>query len=222
MPDRSAVSPRKLPQQRRSQALVSAVIEAAVRILKLGREEALTTRRVAEIAGASVGSLYQYFPNRDAIVRALIDSHVREMLARVDEKMRDAFCATCPEEMVRRFATGLVAAHTVDLDRWQVIALQVLRFGDLDANDEAWQMLDERARELVHRVAPELPVDEAARAAARLVFLVRALLMDALTQRPDELRDLRLTADITDLILGYLGRLRARHVAEHAAPVTPG
>ncbi|MDI3287441.1 TetR/AcrR family transcriptional regulator [Polyangium sp. 15x6] len=222
MPDRSAVSPRKVPQQRRSQALVSAVIEAAVRILKHGREEALTTRRVAEIAGASVGSLYQYFPNRDAIVRALIDSHVREMLARVDEKMRDAFCATCPEEMVRRFATGLVAAHTVDLDRWQVIALQVLRFGDLDASDEAWQMLDDRARELVHRVAPELPADEAARAAARLVLLVRTLLMDALTQRPDELRDLRLTADITDLILGYIGRLRERHAKEHAAPETPG
>lgn len=198
------------------------MIEAAVRILKHGREEALTTRRVAEIAGASVGSLYQYFPNRDAIVRALIDSHVREMLARLDEKMRDAFCATCPEEAVRRFATGLVAAHTVDLDRWQVIALQVLRFGDLDASDEAWQLLNERARELTHRVAPELPADEAARAAARLVLLVRALLMDALTQRPDELRDLRLTEDITDLILGYLGRLRERHVAEHAAPVAPG
>ncbi|MDC3957060.1 TetR/AcrR family transcriptional regulator [Polyangium jinanense] len=222
MPDRSAVSPRKVPQQRRSQALVSAVIEAAVRILKHGREEALTTRRVAEIAGASVGSLYQYFPNRDAIVRALIDSHVREMLARLDEKMRDALCATCPEEMVRRFAMGLVAAHTVDLDRWQVIALQVLRFGDLDANDEAWQMFNERAQELVQRVAPELPAEEASRAAARLVLLVRTLLMDALTQRPDELRDLRLTADITDLILGYIGRLRERHAKEHAAPETPG
>ncbi|MDC0744749.1 hypothetical protein [Polyangium mundeleinium] len=43
-----------------------------------------------------------------------------------------------------------------------------------------------------------------------------------LTQRPDELRDLRLTTDITDLILGYLGRLRERHVAEHDAPVAPG
>ncbi|MDI1446281.1 TetR/AcrR family transcriptional regulator [Polyangium sp. 6x1] len=216
MSNRSAVSPRKLPQQRRSQALVHAVIEAAVRILKHGREEALTTRRVAEIAGASVGSLYQYFPNRDAIVRALIDSHVRNMLTRLDEGMRDALCATCPEEMVRRFATALVAAHAADLDRWQVIALQILRIGDLDANDEAWQILNERARELVHRVAPDLPAAEASRAAARLVVLVRAMLMDALTQRPDELRDLRLIADITDLILGYIGRLRERHVTPTA------
>ncbi|MDI1430099.1 TetR/AcrR family transcriptional regulator [Polyangium sorediatum] len=213
MPNRSTVSPRKVPQQRRSQALVHAVIEAAVRILKHGREEALTTRRVAEIAGASVGSLYQYFPNRDAIVRALIDSHVRAMLARLDDQMRDASCESCPEEAVRRFAEGLVAAHTADLARWQVIALQVLRIGDLDPSDEAWQLLIERARALVHRVAPDLPAAEASRAAERLVLLVRALLVDALTQRPDELRDLRLTTDITDLILGYLGRLRERHAA---------
>jgi len=198
-----------MPQQQRSRELVAAVLEAAVRILKRGGEAALTTRRVAEVAGVSVGSLYQYFPHRDAIVRLLIDAHVKGMLARVDEELRRACAAATPEEVVRRFAHALVAAHTGDLERWGIIAAQVLRVGDLDANEEVWRAVIERAQGLVRRIAPELGEAESARAAERLVFLVRALLVDTLARRPEELRDGRLAEDISCLILGYVGRRSA-------------
>lgn len=210
---KNPVSPRKMPRQRRSQALVAAVLEAAVRILKRGGEEALTTRRVAEVAGVSVGSLYQYFPHRDAIVRLLIDAHVRSMLARIDEALRHACSAATPEEVVRRFAGELVAEHAADLERWGLIAVQVLRFGDLDAGEETWRAVIERAQELVRHIAPDLPEAESARAGERLAFLVRALLVDTLAQRPEELRDGRLAEDISCLILGYVGRCSAKSSA---------
>lgn len=68
----SDLSFRKLPRQTRSAATVAAIIEAAACILENEGFEAYTTNAVAERAGVSVGSLYQYFPNKDAITRALI------------------------------------------------------------------------------------------------------------------------------------------------------
>lgn len=67
------VSPRKSPRQGRSRALVEWILEGATRILSEDGLAGLTTNRVAEVAGISVGSLYQYFPNKDAIVVALIE-----------------------------------------------------------------------------------------------------------------------------------------------------
>ncbi|APR88654.1 Transcriptional regulator, TetR family protein [Minicystis rosea] len=176
---------------------------------------------MAEIAGVSVGSLYQYFPHRDAIVRLLIDAHVRSMLVRVDEALCQACSAATSEEVVRRFVGELVAAHAADLERWGLIAAQVLRFGDLDAGEEVWRAVIDRAHGLVRRIAPDLPEAECARAAERLTFLVRALLVDTLAQRPEELRDGRLAEDISCLILGYVGRCSARGSAPAPSALTP-
>jgi AcrR family transcriptional regulator len=62
------VSPRKRPRQARSEQLVAAILEAAVRVLEREGAARFTTARVAERAGVSVGSLYQYFPNKQAIL----------------------------------------------------------------------------------------------------------------------------------------------------------
>src|SRR3954454_19780925 len=62
------ISARKTPRQRRSQQLVDAILEAAIRVLTRDGAHRFTTARVAEAAGVSVGSLYQYFPNKEAIL----------------------------------------------------------------------------------------------------------------------------------------------------------
>jgi AcrR family transcriptional regulator len=64
--------PRKRPLQERSRKTVEAMVEAAARILESGGFDALTTNRVAEVAGVSVGSLYQYFPDKASLVAAVI------------------------------------------------------------------------------------------------------------------------------------------------------
>lgn len=66
-------TPRKRPNQSRSRALVDAVAQACLRILDEEGDEALTVARIAEVSGAAVGSIYQYFPNKDAIVAMLYE-----------------------------------------------------------------------------------------------------------------------------------------------------
>jgi AcrR family transcriptional regulator len=68
----SSLKPRKRPKQARSAATVDAIVEAAARILEVEGFEGFTTNAIAQRAGVSIGSLYQYFPTKDAITRALI------------------------------------------------------------------------------------------------------------------------------------------------------
>lgn len=67
----SSKGKRKEPAQERSKNLVSCIVEAGLRLLEKEGPEALTTTRVAEVAGVSIGSVYQYFSNRDAVVDAV-------------------------------------------------------------------------------------------------------------------------------------------------------
>jgi AcrR family transcriptional regulator len=76
-----ALKPRKLPTQSRAAVTVAAILEAAARILETTGFEGYTTNAVAERAGVSIGSLYQYFPNKDAITRALIQQEMVILLA---------------------------------------------------------------------------------------------------------------------------------------------
>ncbi len=77
------LKPRKQPLQDRSAKTVEAIVEAAIRILRQGGWAHLTTTRVAEKAGVSVGSLYQYFPNREAIAVEIVRQRTRAFLESV-------------------------------------------------------------------------------------------------------------------------------------------
>ena len=72
------ISPRKQPKQARSTGLVSAILEAAVQVLAKEGAQRFTTARVAEKAGVSVGSVYQYFPNKAAILFRLQSDEWRQ------------------------------------------------------------------------------------------------------------------------------------------------
>lgn len=80
MPARShpPLSPRRQPQQARSNDLVAAILEAAVQVLAKEGAQRFTTTRVAERAGVSVGSIYQYFPNKAAILFRLQSDEWRQ------------------------------------------------------------------------------------------------------------------------------------------------
>ncbi|WP_082158767.1 TetR/AcrR family transcriptional regulator [Chromobacterium sp. LK11] len=79
---------RKLPSQARSRHAVAAILEAAARILERDGYAGLTTNKAAELAGVGIGSLYQYFPNKQALVAALHRRHGEETLGTVREALR--------------------------------------------------------------------------------------------------------------------------------------
>lgn len=83
------ISPRKAPRQARSATLVEDVLEAAVRVLTREGARRFTTVRVAEEAGVSVGSLYQYFPNKEALLFRLQADEWNETLGILEEILAD-------------------------------------------------------------------------------------------------------------------------------------
>jgi AcrR family transcriptional regulator len=85
-----AISARKRPRQRRSAQLVEDILEAAVRVLVRDGGDGFTTVRVAAEAGVSVGSLYQYFPNREALLFRMQADEWKETWGVVEEVLGDA------------------------------------------------------------------------------------------------------------------------------------
>src|SRR5262245_30563021 len=105
----SIKSARKPPQQSRSRVTVSTILDATVRILEQEGSDAATTTRIAEVAGVSVGTLYQYFGNRDSILDALQDREFE----RATEFMLGALAVArgTPQEIARRVMEGLLELY---------------------------------------------------------------------------------------------------------------
>lgn len=112
MARRSPLTPRKHPVQRRAQATVEAVLQAAGSVFSAEGYAAGTTNRIAERAGVSIGTLYQYFPNKDAIVVALVERHVREANALVERLLSAPLDPI--DALVRRYVDASVALHEED------------------------------------------------------------------------------------------------------------
>lgn len=76
-------APRKQPRQQRARQTVQRLLDAAAELIEEQGLEALTTNRIAEHAGVNIASLYQYFPHKEAIVAALVESWLQEMTRRL-------------------------------------------------------------------------------------------------------------------------------------------
>lgn len=81
---------RKDPKQPRSQAMVETILAAAARVLAKESLAGFNTNRVADVAGASIGSLYQYFPNKAALVAALIDREHQRLVVALEAAVADS------------------------------------------------------------------------------------------------------------------------------------
>ena len=100
---------RRRPIQARSQQTVAAILEAAARLYERGTT---TTNRIAQLAGVSIGSLYEYFPNKDAIVSALLDKHMGEAVARLQQQIAELDPSTTPLELgIRRLVEVMLELH---------------------------------------------------------------------------------------------------------------
>lgn len=101
------ISPRKKPQQARSRETVEAILQASTYILVEEGWRCFTTNRVAERAGVNIGSLYQYFPNKTAILAALREAHVTESRAALLGALGDT------TDPIRSMVRALIETHRV-------------------------------------------------------------------------------------------------------------
>ena len=131
MPRRPLTNPRKHASQERSRATVDALIEATARILVREGFDRASTNRIAKEAGVSVGSLYQYYPSKEALVVAVIDRHNRDLMRVVHDAL--AGVEEQPLEVgTRRLVAAAIQAHRVDPKLHRVLAEQIPRTGQLE------------------------------------------------------------------------------------------
>lgn len=128
------VNPRKIPLQGRSKATVEAIVEASAQVLLEAGFERFTTARVAERAGVSVGSLYQYFPNKAALVCAVIDKCCENFLGAFQGAL-SARPRTSLGECVDAIVEATIVSHHLTPELHRIVLDLAPRIGVSDKAD---------------------------------------------------------------------------------------
>lgn len=207
MTGRPRTKPRKIATQRRSRATVDALVEATARILVREGYGKASTNRIAEVAGVSIGSLYQYFPGKEALVAAVIDRHHGKVMRIVGRALAHA-ADLPPERAVRVLVVAAFEAHRVAPRLHGVLAEQIPRTGRLAQvatfNREAFALF----RDYLARHEAQLRVDDVDRAAFVCGTSIEALSHQAVLYRARDTSTAEMDAlvdDTTRMVLGYLG-----------------
>jgi len=131
------LSPKKIPRQARSRQTVDDILETAARLLVRSGYEALTTNHVADEAGVGVASVYEYFPNKQAIVAAVVTRVAEDVLDEFKKALAEATLANAKEGLAlwldamfsaieRRRAILTVMVREIPF-LWEIPAVQSLR-----------------------------------------------------------------------------------------------
>lgn len=198
--------PRKYASQERSRATVDALVEATARILVHEGFDKASTNRIANVAGVSVGSLYQYFPSKEALVAAVIERHNREIMQTVRGELAEVLSEPV-EQAVRKLVAVAVRAHRVDPKLHSVLAEQVPRVGPLEKletfNTENYSLF----KSYLENHRDEVRVADLDLAAFVCVTTIEALTHNAVLRPAKVMQDTamdRLAEETTRLIVGYL------------------
>jgi AcrR family transcriptional regulator len=199
-PAPSALAPRKLPGQKRSAHTVEAILEAAARILETQGLVACTTNAVAQKAGVSIGSLYQYFPNRDALTVALIERETAQLV-------QDVEAAALGETALQRL-TGMVQAAVAHQlrrpDLARVIDFEERRLPVDERHQRVATLIQTAVVEALSLPQVQPPIDALGVVAEDVLAIVRGMI-DAAGER-GELDAASLERRVMRAVLGYVGQ----------------
>ncbi|MEV4000775.1 TetR/AcrR family transcriptional regulator [Actinomadura sp. NPDC049753] len=125
------LSPRRTPSQDRSRRTVERILEAATRVLSERGYDGASTNRIARAAGVGNGSLYQYFPNKDAIVIAVLDRFADRLADRLGEEI-EATMRLPWQEAGRALLDVQIRLFEENADLLRIVVEQVPRLGPFD------------------------------------------------------------------------------------------
>ena len=186
--------------------MVDALVEATARILVKEGFDKASTNRIAQVAGVSIGSLYQYFPSKEALVAAVIERHNREIMQTVRNELAEVLTQPV-EKAVCKLVAVAVKAHRVDPKLHRVLAEQVPRVGPLEKldtfNTENYALF----KSYLERHREEIGVGDLDLAAFVCVTSIEALTHNAVLHHARVIKDEAMDAlidETTRLIVGYL------------------
>ncbi|MDR9758891.1 TetR family transcriptional regulator [Rhizobium redzepovicii] len=204
----SEISSRKQPKQARSNELVSAILQAAVQVLAQQGAHRFTTARVAEKAGVSIGSLYQYFPNKAAILFRLQSDEWRETTGLLSEILNDR--SEPPLRRVRRLVQAFIRSECEEAAVRVALGDAAPLYRDAPEAREARQAGDPVIEAFLREVLPALP--EAARVLAGDVMMTTLTTVGKdFSERARKSEDVEAYSEaMADMLCAYLVSLGAR------------
>lgn len=203
----------RTPQQERGQRRVESILDAAEQVIAEGGVEAATTQAIAERAGASMGSLYHFFPGKDAIVIALARRYAEEMQALNAIAMSDEAMALPLAELFER----IIGSHVGFIDRTPAFAAvqdaTMRKYGACAVSAELDEAIVQQVRTFLEVRYPSL--DPARRlAATRLSVLAVGKTVEATVGMPRADRALMMH-ELRDMLVRYFEPLDLEFGAGH-------
>jgi AcrR family transcriptional regulator len=197
-------SPRRRPRQARAQATVDAIVKATARVLVDEGYDRASTNRVALAAGVSIGSLYQYFPSKEALVAALVEDHIAKMQTALSQSLSSSSGnGSTLEARAKQLVRGVITAYRVDPQLDHVLCQEVPKVGELQRVYGFEQYFAERCRAHLFSDASVRPID-IERAVFLLVNAVPGVVRASVKEDPRAEADDRLAEELTDMIVRYL------------------
>lgn len=198
------VKPRKSPRQARAKATVDAIVEATTQVLLKEGYDGFTTARAAERAGVSVGSLYQYFPNKAALASAVIDRCCDEFLIAFEGTLAGQRRATLAE-CIRALVDETLVSHHLTPELHRIVLDLAPRIGVADrvgmVSRAAARMIESLLRRHADEIAPEVDL---AVAATIIETVLEALAHRVMLARTPPVPDDALAREAARLITRYL------------------
>jgi AcrR family transcriptional regulator len=197
--------PRKAPVQARAQQTRDRILEAAARVFARHGYAAGTTNRIASEAGLSIGSLYQYFPNKDVILVELVRRHLAEGSAAVTERLaRSGGLPDRLEDRIGLFVDAMLANHVGDPRLHQVLFEEAPRprplIDELHATEE-WAVA---LAEQILASDPSVRVADLPMAAWMVVAAIESLVHRYVSSRPDDLDVETFRRELVAMLTRYL------------------
>ncbi|WP_309729268.1 TetR/AcrR family transcriptional regulator [Chamaesiphon sp. OTE_75_metabat_556] len=203
MPDKPATKPRKLPRQDRSRVTVDAILEATTRILVEEGYDKANTNRIAERAGISIGSLYQYFPNKESLLAALVEQHVTEMAELIEIKLDRLFDSPL-EIVIPEIIKAVVAAHAINPRLHQVLSEEIPCSERSPQMQQADKRITELLRTYLDRWRDVIQPQNIDLTVFILSRTVDALCHAAVIEYPNFVCDGQFEREVSNLLLSYL------------------
>lgn len=195
--------PRKTPRQARSLAMVEAILEATARVLAERGYAGTNTNVVAERAGVSVGSVYQYFPNKDSLITALHERHGAQMYAAIAAVL----AAERPDGLqghVRAMVRALLAAHRVAPELHRVLEREFPFFDAPRDQSVADGGIFQQVRQLLEGHRREIAPRDLDLATWMLLQTLESLVHAAVIEPPSMFKPEAVEAAIVQVLMGYL------------------